>query len=365
MTPSQWISRVAMIAAALMHLTGATAGANASDTLQKMLARMPAPASGNGILFDFLSPTLVRSWPPVEIPGVGPEPLNKAVLESAPVIALTGIDFASLGGILAFGEPPGDVLFLSGPGIDEKVIAAALSARGFERSNVAGATAYAKGEDFRLDLAARDPVDPFGKLLGMSQRIAVGPFGIIETRAWPPLRANLAIIVDTAKPSDPDRTGGALYTEMAAAGAAAFPGGEAYAASGFDARAFAQSQDVYERDRQVRNARKGPIPPFLCAFLIAAIGGGHEAAQIVLAYKNLSDADVGIAEVARRLAVFEKLSPRAGATVVTSTARSSTGAFAIATLTFPANDDHLSSQAFSSWRTAIYNRGFVVLDLSP
>jgi hypothetical protein len=92
------------------------------------------------------------------------------------MLELTGIDPFTVERAVAYGIPPGEVSILQGD-FDETKIAAAHSLRDYVENTVAGFSLWCGNEECdgtRLDLASRDPANPFGGALGRRQAVLVG-----------------------------------------------------------------------------------------------------------------------------------------------------------------------------------------------
>ena len=89
---------------------------------------------------------------------------------------IVGFDFTDVRSELAFGQPPGDGIVLQGD-FDPARIGAALSARDFTSTDAGPFTLWCRSDGcdkgLELDIADRDPADPFGGELGRRQPLAV------------------------------------------------------------------------------------------------------------------------------------------------------------------------------------------------
>ena len=109
--------------------------------------------------------------------GSGPGDFLSNLLRIAEgMLNATGIDPFSIERALTYGTPPGAVDVYFGD-FDERQIAAAHSLRGYAENTVSGLTLWCGNDECegtRMDLASRDPANPFGGNLGRQQAVLVG-----------------------------------------------------------------------------------------------------------------------------------------------------------------------------------------------
>ena len=99
---------------------------------------------------------------------------------------LVGFDFTDVHSELAFGQPPGDGIVLQGE-FDPARIGAALSARDFTTTDAGPFSLWCRSDGcnkgLKLDIADRDPADPFGGELGRRQPLAVSEGTLLSSAA--------------------------------------------------------------------------------------------------------------------------------------------------------------------------------------
>src|SRR5690606_28795459 len=101
---------------------------------------------------------------------------------------------------LSYGVPPGMVMLID-VDYDADSIAAALGARDFEQRDVNGVTVWHRYDDFQINLASREPADPFNGQLGGAARVALlpSPSYLVYSASWPPVEAAIATAVDESE----------------------------------------------------------------------------------------------------------------------------------------------------------------------
>jgi hypothetical protein len=109
--------------------------------------------------------------------------------------ALVGFGPDDLIAVLAVDAPPEHAILARLT--DTTGVGSALLASGYAQTDVAGTVAFVRGDDFVVDIAARDVADPFGHGLGLSSRVAVQDTLLLQSSGTAWLTAMLAA------PSDP------------------------------------------------------------------------------------------------------------------------------------------------------------------
>jgi hypothetical protein len=143
----------------------------------------------NPLVFTYVAPLGGFTVDGPTLYGTDDYVLLNALIDGTGVDPSTGIDFPQVTGMLSTGLPPRQLTVLFGkPGFLD-ASEAALSKRGFTRSEVAGLTVMSKGEDYALDLATAD--DLLGSGMGKAQRLALGDDYLLRTAGWPELRTAL------------------------------------------------------------------------------------------------------------------------------------------------------------------------------
>lgn len=141
------------------------------------------------LVFTYVAPLGGFSLDNPVLYGTDDHVLLNALIDGTGVDPSTGIDFPQVIGMLSTGQPPRQLTVLFGkPGFLDAT-EAALTKRGFTRSEVASLTVMSKGEDYALDLATAD--DLLGSGMGKAQRLALGGDFLIRSAGWPELRTAL------------------------------------------------------------------------------------------------------------------------------------------------------------------------------
>jgi hypothetical protein len=333
--------------------------ADAFEALRNAVSRLPASAVAPDapIAFDFLSPRTIRDWDLRDNPGSADRGVDAALVHPEAAAALTGIDFPALDAVLTFGVPPRIVTFLAGPGLSADRVAAAYRTRGYEESAEFGAVVFAHGEDNRMDFADRNPNDPFGGSLGLAQRIAVGPLGLLATRAWEPLREALAMATAEAPRSPADEAAGALLAALVEAAAARDPAAVAYAAEGLGMAAVGPPEESAGAP-----ARSDGIGAFRLAILVAAESEAEESATLVVAFPDADAAAAAAPRLLDRLRAFVPAETAPGARFEQSLGRHGETGIAVVAVVFDRSEAHPAARQFTRWRGAILSRRFAPLN---
>ncbi|UXN72508.1 hypothetical protein N8D56_14525 [Devosia sp. A8/3-2] len=178
------------ILATLIALTIAVTpqAATAFDQLERF-APLFTDDPQNPLVFTYVAPLGGFTQDNPALYGTDDYVLLNALIDSTGVEPSTGIDFPQVVGMLSTGQPPRQLTVLFGkPGFLDAT-EAALTKRGFTRSEVASLTVMSKGEDYALDLATAD--DLLGSGMGKAQRPALGEDFLLRTAGWPELRTAL------------------------------------------------------------------------------------------------------------------------------------------------------------------------------
>lgn len=186
---------------ALGLLLPAAPAAQTTAALRAIWAQIPAIPPGERIEIGFGDLAAARALDLAALPGgpidpalaqyraLPPGPWQQSVLADAddPWRAATGFGPGEVLRIATLSAPPARAAVIDlAPGAGAAV-APALAARGYAQITQGGLTAWARGEDFRVDPAARDMNDPFGGDLGQSSRVQVEGDRIRQAAAWPVL----------------------------------------------------------------------------------------------------------------------------------------------------------------------------------
>ena len=170
--------------------------------LRAMLDHLPASFLAPRTQIGFGDPAASRAQDLRAVTGADPNP-DIAQLRGFPGGDLTSYlrdPATAWRGAVGFG--PGDVaqVLLAGAGPEGAMIlrltpgsgaavAPALAAHGYAQATQGGVTAWARGQDFQLNLRARNPDDPFGGHLGRASRVWIDGDLIRQGAGWPVLQA--------------------------------------------------------------------------------------------------------------------------------------------------------------------------------
>ena len=353
--------RLLVVAVAAAGLS--TASAHAADGLGDAVSRLPdtVAQTPSGLMFEFVSPSAVASWALRDRPGISDDGLREALARPDAAAQRTGIAFADLDAILVAGDPPHTLIYLAGPKIAPDAVSAALQARNFDESREGGATVFARGDDFALDLTSVDRADPFGGRLGSAERVAVVPGRVLSARGWTDLRPALAMLAGSET-----YLGTRLARMVAAAAKDAGPGMTVDTAFGITVVATAGGalplapDGTLDFSKPIAAPRQA-MPPYLFAILIGAeAADGAAVAQIALYYPTLADAQGGGAAVAKGAADFKKIKGFTYAATATAIA-DDPGAIAVVTVRVAGGMAHPSEAVRRRWIEGIYRREFTPL----
>ena len=220
---------------------------------------------------------------------------------------IVGFDFTDVRSELAFGQPPGDGVVLQGQ-FDPERIGAALSTRDFT-SNDAGPFTLWCGSDgcdkgMELDVAGRDPDDPFGGELGRRQPLAVAEGTIISSAAIDTVDAMLATNLDGEPSLADDGSYAAVAAAIAGEGrlvqAMFVPGTHPlfYLPVILDERT---SPDEIQERLDELGADFEPIPPTSLLGIGDAVTDAEQVVTLALAYPTLAEAQAAADVLPRRL----------------------------------------------------------------
>ena len=174
----------------------ASAPVDAAEDLRSFLGALPDP-DGPPVFFNYFSPPGGFGAQYPTFANISDTTLAQALVKRRPD-ALSGIDFATVMGVLTFGQPPQDTTVLfGGPGFSDGV-ERALLARGFAQSSVDALPVFAAGDDYAVDLTQMGNGDPLGSDMGKAQRVALGQTMLVRTAGWPEMRAALAAMTQPA-----------------------------------------------------------------------------------------------------------------------------------------------------------------------
>jgi hypothetical protein len=225
---------------------------------------------------------------------------------------LLGFDFLQVDRELAFGAPPDDGVVLLGH-FDPEAIGRALSARSFSGTDVGERTLWCGPEGCQagmaMNLAERDPADPFGGELGRRQPLAVSASDLLSSAAIATVDAMLAAADGQARSLADDASyraaAEAIPTEALLIQATLVPGDDL----GADVAPMLLGDSIEDVEATLAEmaASFEPIPPYE---LLAISDGATDSEQVVtlgLVYAREADAAVAIKVIPRRLETMESL----------------------------------------------------------
>ncbi len=143
-----------------------------------------------------------------QLPGDAPEPalaLRLGIMAQGDWEPLAGFGPTDLEVGLRLGSSGAEqsMLLRLPPDVAARV-APALLASGYQKDMRAGVRALARGEDLEIDVARRNPADPFDAGLGMSSRVVVDGPWLVQSRTWPGLVALVGAPGDRRSRGHPD-----------------------------------------------------------------------------------------------------------------------------------------------------------------
>ncbi|QQS10807.1 MAG: hypothetical protein IPK81_14335 [Rhodospirillales bacterium] len=363
------LHRAAAVAAVLASASAAPAAA--FDALERfMRVAPPIDLAKPGALLSHIDLRVFAAKtgvPPVVAVNPGGLPMAVAVAREpagAPQFEeLFGVKLEAMTFHTETGAPPENLHHVEfAPGSAPR-IAAALERRGFARETLGRHTVFAKGDDNAVDIAGRQPADPFGGHLGLSQRVLPRDGASVVTRAWPTMHAAIAAIDGKRDPAvvalaatiPPLREAvgkGAVAEQAALYGLASFAGATANRAA-LDA--------VLAGKRPPTQPAGLTMPLFAAAWLASGRIDKDAFAAVATLHSDAIAAREGNAAIARRIAAF---STGEGAAPVVSTKVASAGAVwvSVVVLRFAGQPPERGARALRAWTQAITERAFTPLD---
>jgi hypothetical protein len=302
----------------------------------------------------------------------GPQALNYVLLSAGQMRDVVGFEwFNDAITSLEYGAPPAIGLILGGT-FDEEAISAALSARAFEQADLNGVTVWHRFGDGQMNIAERDPVDPFGGDLGMAARIAILPGYLVNTRNWDMVEEAVAAAMDEQDSLADDPNYRALAEAITA------PEGVLIQALFFKLAdtGFIPDDPRLSQDAPDPTADYGPLMPYALAVLADRQDGNDQVHLIALVYPNATYAADAAEEVARRVRAFTLpvaatvLIEEYGAAVSTWVYESESGAVAVVEVRYPLPENRIetnsglfiaSGQIYRRWMMAMMRREFFLL----
>jgi hypothetical protein len=283
---------------------------------------------------------------------------------------------ASVDRSLEYGAPPEMPLILGGT-FDADAISTALSARGFEETDVSGVPVWSRFDDGTLNVKDIQPADPFGGNLGKAARIAVWPDYLANSAYWDATKG----IIASAQGTEPSLADNPNYRALAEAVTA--PEGLLIQALFFDVAdlGFLPGDPAVALSGQGAEdptANYGPLMPYALAVLADRQEGQDQVHLIGLVYPNADIAGPAADEVAQRIQAFtlpgrtETLVQQFGAQISSRVYTSDTTgqAVAVVEVRYPLPADRKDAATgqfipgglmFRNWGQAIMQRAFFVL----
>lgn len=357
--------------AAVLSIAATAAPAAAFDALERfMRVAPPLDLTKPGALASHLDMRVFAVKPGAQpVVAVSPGGLPMAVgIAREPAAApsfeeLFGVKLEAIAFHTEVGAPPETLQYVEFAAGSAPRIAAALERRGFARETLGRHVVFAKGDDNALSVVERQPADPFGGALGLSQRVLARDGVSVVTRAWPTMHAAIAAIDGRRDPSvvalaaalPPLREAigkGAVAEQAALYGLASFAGAAANRAA-LDAIAAGR--------RPAAQPAGLTMPLFSAAWLVSGRIDKDSFAAIATLHSDAIAAREGNAAIARRLAAFPA---GEGAAPVAATKVASAGAawVSVVVLRFPGQPAERAARALRAWTKAIDERAFTPLD---
>jgi hypothetical protein len=313
--------------------------------------------------------------------ATGPRFLQWIIAAGDETPQVVGFSWLAVDRAMLFGAPPTHSLILGGDPdalTDVDSIDAAFAARGYESEEIDDAILWrhAERDGLEIDVANRNPANPFGGDLGRSEPLALLPGFLLSSPSDESVRDMLAAAADPSSSlaGRPDFAAiaealgqdelliQALFYSPQDLG---FMPGDPFAA-------------LEEEDLPDPTAGYGPLPPYTMAALADLHDAdGNDVHIIALAYLDADRAASAAAELAERLRGLTLptdpnyvLVERFGAEVETAVYESEAGrrAVALAIVRYPSpfviEDAPRVNYMFGLWVRMIYMRAFYVLAIT-
>lgn len=293
--PPQRAHMEACLEAGEAESSRARVSATTSTYVPNWSAMLSGDPEGYAPAFTFLAPRQAFRNVPADVlrlidTGGLPAPLHRMIFVDeldADVARLTGLALSEVFAVMTFGDVREQVTALAIPGTDASLFAEAFEARNFSRREIAGQSVYHVGEDNQRNLRQRDPTDPFGRLMGLAQRVAIVGDTVLFSNRWAafePAVTNLA--------EQQDCSGCQTWQAMIDAV------GDVYLeyASGWPAVSSFRVQDLASV-----NVDAGTLPPFDLAMFAVTVERDRHTPKLIVHFSESASAEAGAAEIARRL----------------------------------------------------------------
>jgi hypothetical protein len=265
--------------------------------------------------------------------GVGPEGIRYMAVAADGGEGAVGFSWDAVGPALIVGQPPSVAVGLGGEGpSDHAAIAAAVSARGFERRDIGEVAVWHRFDDFAVELKRRDPADPFWGPIGGSARIALVDDGVLAARAWAPIETILSRAQPTYGEVPPfadllDAVDAALGPDAHLVQTVSFLP-PAFGGPGLEPSPDGPGFVLGEADPGAK-----PLPPFLAGLLVDAFAGDRDVALLVLAFTDPEAGDAIAARLGEAISGADKLGISEGTMVASESHATAFGSVAVVSLT--------------------------------
>lgn len=258
-------------------------------------AMLSGDPEGYAPAFTYLAPKQAfRNIPEdvLRLIGAGglPLPLDRMIFVDdldADVARLTGLDLSNVHAFMTIGDVREKTTALAIPGTDASLFAEAFGARDFSRREIAGQSVYHMGEDNQINLGQRDPSDPFGRLMGLSQRVALVGDTVLVSNGW-------AVFEQAVETLAVQQDCGDCQTWQAMIDAV----GDVYLeyASGWPAVSSFRMEDLASI-----NVDAGTLPPFDLAMFAVTVEQDRHTPKLIVHFSEAASAAAGTTEIERRL----------------------------------------------------------------
>lgn len=260
------------------------------------------------------------------------------------------------------GDPPNTLIYVRlAPGM-MNALTDTLNKRGLERRKIGPHVAFASGDDYGMNPGARRLGDPFGGMLGLSQRFMVRDDVLVVARGWPDV-SRVTAVLDGERPATTTLIAASIPALRDAVGS----GSVATQAVLYPLPALAgasvsnEALEALAAGRTPRLSSGGAMPLFLAAWLLTGTHGKDSFAAVATLYGDQSIATLGAAEIARRLRGF---STGEGAAPTYELKVQAVGAawMGVVVARFANQPLARADTALRTWNDAVMTKQFVPLD---
>jgi hypothetical protein len=202
--------------------------------------------------------------------------------------AVVGFDFFDVDRLLSFGVPPEDAIVLGGR-FEPAAIVAAHEARGFSGTDQGETTLICSeagcDEGFAMDMAGREPADPFGGMMGRKQPLVVSGDALLSSASFE---------VITAMQAAADGSAGSLAEAPEVIAAVA-----ALTDDAILRQAALASRDLIGG---TGSADAPALPPYDMLLFADTATSTEQIAHVVLVYPSIEDANAAAEALPLRMA---------------------------------------------------------------